>query len=256
MFAAVQWFLHKPADNMSPAEKLVMAALINMAKVDGTCFPGQAYLAQVTGLGERTVRRALKSLTDQKWISRKHRWRGDRPTSDLIVIHWPPEIQELIGYAGNRPTGPVTTGHDGRQTDQIEPNRLQKEEQLEDYEMVVAIPQPGDLYPTRNKISDLAQTLRGCVGAAIAWDEPGIQNLSTLRAWAAVYDLNFLVAVMLDVAIKHSRSSSSNGSIKSWKYFMREIDDRSRRAPQSVRTDPDGYWRLRAGELVRRHRAH
>src|SRR6185437_11180869 len=89
----------------------------------------------------------------------------------------------------------------------------------------------------------------------IDWEAPGIQNVATLTPWVAVYDINFLTALMIDVAVKHGRSEQRGELIKSWTYFRREISAHFQQNAQSVRRDPDGIWQRKAAELRRRHQA-
>lgn len=62
----------------SPTEKAVLLALANRANHDTKeCYPSVAAMAKETELGEATVRRALKALTDKDFIARERRRRAD-----------------------------------------------------------------------------------------------------------------------------------------------------------------------------------
>lgn len=54
-------------------QKPVLVALADMADEEATCFPGQARLAEMTGLSVATVRRALDKLEAHKLIERERR---------------------------------------------------------------------------------------------------------------------------------------------------------------------------------------
>lgn len=72
------------------AHKLVLLAICQTAdKKDGTCFPGQKLLVQMTSLHIRTVQRSLDWLEQQGYIIRKERRRetGYR-TSDLYKLNF------------------------------------------------------------------------------------------------------------------------------------------------------------------------
>lgn len=55
-----------------PTAKSVLMALTLYAGGKGTCFPSQPTLCTATGFGETAVRLALKTLEEQRFISRMH----------------------------------------------------------------------------------------------------------------------------------------------------------------------------------------
>lgn len=115
---------------LSSPMKPVLVVLADMADEAGTCFPGQQRIADMTGLGIRTVARALVKLERLGLISRYHRQDayGHR-TSDRFVLHLSVTVPESLpvtlptrqrAYMATSPSQPVTqsipTGHSDRGT--------------------------------------------------------------------------------------------------------------------------------------------
>lgn len=71
-FAVIRWALDqepKGADEVGPVVvKFILVALANFARTDGRAWPGQEKLEQITGAGERTIRRGLQALEEQGLI--------------------------------------------------------------------------------------------------------------------------------------------------------------------------------------------
>lgn len=95
-WACVRWARDQtagPGDPpVTPSEKFVLVTLASYAGYDHevdewSCHPGQKLLADGTAMGERTVRRHLKSLESRGWISRAKRYRSDGTrSSDQYVL--------------------------------------------------------------------------------------------------------------------------------------------------------------------------
>lgn len=84
-FDAVTWAVKAPCQ--SGNEKAILLIIANYVGVDGTCYPGQATIAQQACCSEKTVERALKAFEERGWIERTPRRRRDGSrTSDLITL--------------------------------------------------------------------------------------------------------------------------------------------------------------------------
>lgn len=254
MFVAVKWLLQQKADRPT-AQKFVLACLYNMATRDGVCWPSQSYLANVTGLSERSVRNALKKLADDGEIARRHRRNNDKPTSDLITVRWPREVKELLEDTPHRQNPPAATGTDCRQINQTDNTRHQyQDNRLDDCELFERIPEDGDPYPVQNRVRDLAAPLRN-VASNIEWNASGIQNVTILMGWLRRFDFNFVLAVLAQTAAKHRKSEGANKAIKSWQYFVGEIDNEFQKNDQSAYRDSDGKWRKLVEKLTQQKRS-
>lgn len=97
-YRATNWAYELP---LKGSAKPVLVALADLADESDSCFPGQARLSEMTGLSERTVRRALERLDEWGLIERqaRHDSRGYR-TSDRYVLS--------VGYQPDT----LTTGQD------------------------------------------------------------------------------------------------------------------------------------------------
>jgi biotin operon repressor len=77
-------------DVKGPA-KAVLVSLADQADSEGSCFPGQALLAKMTGYSVKTIERSLKRLEDAGLITRIRRNTADGyRTSDRFYLH--PEV--------------------------------------------------------------------------------------------------------------------------------------------------------------------
>lgn len=84
-----------------PGPKFVLVALSNYANEDGYCYPSQARLASLTGMGERTVRRHLRWLEEQSLIQRfKTHGTENFPDTYLIAFNRFP-IRQPADMAAN-----------------------------------------------------------------------------------------------------------------------------------------------------------
>lgn len=88
--------------DLSPTQRHVALTLsLHMNERGGSCFPSVGTLMSETGLAERTVREALKMLSETGWLVKKERATGSgRQTSN--------EYQALVPGgegAGDAPTG-------------------------------------------------------------------------------------------------------------------------------------------------------
>lgn len=69
-------------------EKLILLALNTFVDGNGECWPGQALLASMTGLTDRTVRNLCKSLESRRIIQRSKRRKDGHQTSDIYFVHF------------------------------------------------------------------------------------------------------------------------------------------------------------------------
>lgn len=77
----------------SASKKLLLLTLASYADEHWACWPSQVTLAEVTELGERTVRRLLAEMEDDGLLRREERRRADGyRTSDRIILRPPPAI--------------------------------------------------------------------------------------------------------------------------------------------------------------------
>ena len=75
---------------LAPAARHVAIELWTFANAHGECFPSQGRIAQQTGLGRRTVQRALSCLCGAKVIVREPRFAAGRGrTSDRVRLTLP-----------------------------------------------------------------------------------------------------------------------------------------------------------------------
>jgi hypothetical protein len=81
---ASSWALKQHGAGRGP--KLLLLVLANHANKQGVCFPGQEALADECECGERTVRRDMEALEEQRLVGRARRLRGGARTSDWIVL--------------------------------------------------------------------------------------------------------------------------------------------------------------------------
>ena len=66
------------AIRLSPAPKLVLMALADEANDGGFCFPSVAHRAKKCSIGERTVQRILRRLSEDGLVGVEQRFRKDR----------------------------------------------------------------------------------------------------------------------------------------------------------------------------------
>lgn len=74
------------SSDLTPGEKLTIAALANYSNADGCCWPAQETLAKSTGTTRETVNRHLKSLEKKGFLEIKHRKDKGGRTSNLYSI--------------------------------------------------------------------------------------------------------------------------------------------------------------------------
>jgi hypothetical protein len=84
---AVRWALRAKIDD--PIQKLALTAIAECHNAKtGECFPSQAYIAEVIGRKERSVRSYLAALEQAGFYSRKPRYdRHGKRTSDSFVLN-------------------------------------------------------------------------------------------------------------------------------------------------------------------------
>jgi DNA-binding transcriptional ArsR family regulator len=115
--------------------KFVLVVLADFADEAGSCFPGQALLAERTGQGERTVRRQVIELEEAGLIAREHRYdREGQRTSDRYRLQMATGQNDRKAPEAALPANgdrlpaiyDSTTGQDGRVTlrenPQLEPS--------------------------------------------------------------------------------------------------------------------------------------
>lgn len=128
------WAWNQP---LAPTQKLVLVALAWHSDDGGTCWPSQARLARLSGLSERSVRRAAKDL-EQRGLVRRLRRTTDAGavTSHLYVLqlglHPPDTVSGPSGQA-DRPGRTDATPPPGQRVRQkvIEKQRNGTWEKLE-----------------------------------------------------------------------------------------------------------------------------
>jgi DNA-binding MarR family transcriptional regulator len=74
------------SSDLTPGERLTIAALANYSNADGCCWPAQETLAKSTGTTRETVNRHLKSLEKKGFLEIKHRKDKGGRTSNLYSI--------------------------------------------------------------------------------------------------------------------------------------------------------------------------
>lgn len=80
-----QWLFDQDLPN--PTAKWVLTALVHFDRADGEIFPSMRRLAEMTGLSERAVRKALRWLEAAGWIKHERRRHKGRQTSNTYTIH-------------------------------------------------------------------------------------------------------------------------------------------------------------------------
>jgi hypothetical protein len=83
--SAQRWAYEQEAKNCG--ERFVLVVLADFADAEGFCFPGQATIAAMTCLDERTIRRHLAKWQTRGIICRRARYRSDGTrTSDMYQL--------------------------------------------------------------------------------------------------------------------------------------------------------------------------
>lgn len=86
------------SQDLPSAEKFVLVVLCDRADQDGRCWPSQADLARMTGMGQRTVRRHLEALESRGLIVRhERRAAGGSRRSDYFQITFCSQAAKLAG---------------------------------------------------------------------------------------------------------------------------------------------------------------
>lgn len=100
-------------------EILVLLALMTRTNESGECYPGNKLLAKESRTSESTVRRALNSLAEKGFITR--RWRLDEDgalTSSMYTTHLERRVPEDQRVPGGWTNGePPTRNKGSRQSD-------------------------------------------------------------------------------------------------------------------------------------------
>lgn len=73
--------------SITAVEQHMLFFLADMADNDGCCFPSQQFIAAGTFMGERTVRRTLRSLEKKGLIRRTKKSSQDGRQSDVISLY-------------------------------------------------------------------------------------------------------------------------------------------------------------------------
>lgn len=123
---------------LSPTQKMVLIALAWHSDDGGSCWPSQTRLARLSGLSERSVRRAARELEQQNLI-RRHRRTTDAGalTSHLYVLQLkrqPPDTVTGPRGQADRPERTPTSRPPGQSGHQkvIEKQRKGTWEKLKD----------------------------------------------------------------------------------------------------------------------------
>ena len=97
--------------DLSISEKLTLLALADRADDEGICWPGHRYISNLTGLGQSTVRTAVKTLKDKGLIENtgRNRENGSRTTN----IYYLDPHGNLTSSRGNRNISPPARSEQG-----------------------------------------------------------------------------------------------------------------------------------------------
>lgn len=90
----------------NPHRKAVLLLLADWADESWSCFPGQAKIAEVAEVSERTVRKAIADLEAASLIRRQARYHEGMRTSDRYWLN--PSSDQPAAGAGTDPATPVT----------------------------------------------------------------------------------------------------------------------------------------------------
>lgn len=116
---------------VSPTERLILLALNEFVDKAGRCFPGQARLAEMTGMSDRTIRRSLTALAAAGIIKISARYRpSGGQTSNKYQIIFEALGGDPPGNAVRPPSSPCppTPGHSDRPPqDTVTYDLIQKE---------------------------------------------------------------------------------------------------------------------------------
>lgn len=148
--------------------KFVLLALADHADNDGTCWPGQRWVAEKTGFGRQTVNKAISTLEKEGLLTIEHRFDNlGRPTSNYYNLNLKQGGNVVVGDIECRPErqGGVAQSDTNHSEEPIkEPiDRLDS-----DFEMFYAI------YPRREAKADARRAwhklqpneeLRHCISA-------------------------------------------------------------------------------------------
>lgn len=199
---SIQAFVWAFAQNsLKSPQKFVLVTLANYADENNSCFPGQARIAEDTGMCIRSVKTCLKKLEEDGYISRESRQRqnGSR-TSDryrLHIIqganHAPPKVQTVpIQGAGDAPPEPS----------------LNRKETI--------------LHCAGDPLDNLARDINEAAGGAINPIHPNILMLTVPLKW--IEEGCDLERDILPV-IKALCQDKTPDSIKTWNYFTGAVAD-------------------------------
>jgi hypothetical protein len=161
--------LRQPSPYNSAIEIAVMRALASHAQDDGrSCFPSEATLADECGCSERTIRRVLKALADQKRrIIHIQRTGLGRPNRYTICAHGffrPGKTPDTVS-APDRPTCPVKNGQNVRSG----PAKMTAKSYQKESNQII---QSGEFLPAPSSVdvSALTRTRDGSRAAAVPND--------------------------------------------------------------------------------------
>ena len=102
---AMVWAIEQPIKEAGA--KLVLVCVANYADKKGVCWPSQETVGKDATMTDRTVRRWLKWLEENKYLTREPQYEHGKRTSDLIVL-------DLAGsYRKNFPVENEATGKNG-----------------------------------------------------------------------------------------------------------------------------------------------
>lgn len=112
-FKSSEWAYSVP-DLSAPGRAVLVALAHCRNDKTGTCFPGQQKLVEMTGLSEKTVRRALATLEESDLIARTVRFAGRYRNSDSYELLFD-------NHRSERPPVTVTTGQSDHRSDSPSP---------------------------------------------------------------------------------------------------------------------------------------
>lgn len=248
-FIAIKWAWSVP--NLTAMQRYTLVAICDIADKRGVLFPGQEYVAAMTGLTDRSIRTYLKDLEIRGLISRKARLKADGGrTSDLIKIHCPElEPQEIAKEpkhtvpdqaaapperhsSPQRSDVPAPPGMSFQESYQEEPTRSEPS----DIERVIELefelfPEPDGSSDLHNRAKRVLDELHSCLEGRVDLTSPGIQNTKLFKQWVKLYNEEFLVKTIRIIA---NRKACGPDLIKSWRYFARAIEQAAKEHPEVI----------------------
>src|SRR5690606_6230927 len=146
---------------LKPSEKLLLLALARFADENGVCWPSQALLSEKTGMAERTLRDATKSLSDAQLLTVEKHGRNRNRYEILIRQNPPVSVRQNLPVLNTqmRQNPPVCAAESAglvRQNLPVYIKNIPVEHTNEQY-YCPANAEPGDEKPATNSASFKAE---------------------------------------------------------------------------------------------------